>query len=228
MTARRSFLTRVGGAAAAAAAALSLGSAKALAERPRDTQDVAAKPDAAGTRWQPARDAKDDWFDQIPGTHRLFFDALTAQGTSEAMGFTDNYFTGSKSGYGLEAGDLAVVICLRHMATVFAFTDPFWAKYGAALGESIKFNEPKTGQPPVVNVYKARLEGLVTRGVHFAVCDLASHRFAGVIARKVDGNADAIYKEMTGNVVGNAHFVAAGIIAVNRAQEHGYSVSYAG
>lgn len=224
MTARRSFLTRVG----AAAAALSLGSAKALAERPHETQDVAAKPDAADGRWQPARDAKDDWFDQIPGKHRLLFDALTSQGTSEAMGFTDNYFTGSKSGYGLEASDLAVVICLRHMATVFAFTDPFWAKYGAALGESIKFNDPKTGQPPVVNVYKARFEGLVKRGVHFAVCDMASHRFAGVIARKIDGNADAIYKEMTANLVGNAIFVAAGIIAVNRAQERGYSVSYAG
>jgi hypothetical protein len=145
MTARRSFLARFG----AAAAALTLGSAKASAEREQSSPE----------HWQPARDAKDDWFDQIPGKHRLFFDALTAQGTSEAMGFTDNYFTGSKSGYGLEAGYLAVVICLRHMATVFAFTDPFWAKYGAALGESIKFNDPKTGHPPVVNVYRTRLEG---------------------------------------------------------------------
>jgi intracellular sulfur oxidation DsrE/DsrF family protein len=80
----------------------------------------------------------------------------------------------------------------------------------------------------VVNVYKARLEGLVTRGVRLAVCDMASHRFAGAIARKIDGNADAIYKEMTANLVGNARFVAAGIIAVNRAQERGYSISYTG
>ena len=210
MTARCSFLARLG----AAAAVLGLGSASALAERPGE--------------WQPARDAKDDWFDQILGKHRLFFDALTAQGTTAAMGFADNYFTASKSGYGLDARDLAVVICLRHMSTPFAFTDAFWAKYGAPMGESITFTDPKTSQPPVVNVYKARLEALVRLGVHFAVCDLASHRFAGVIARKVDGNADGIYKEMTGNVIGNAHFVAAGIIAVNRAQERGYSVSYAG
>jgi intracellular sulfur oxidation DsrE/DsrF family protein len=210
MTARRSFLARFG----AAAAVLGLGSAKASAGRPDE--------------WQPARDAKDDWFDQIPGKHRLFFDALTAQGATAAMGFADNYFTGSKSGYGLEPRDLAVVICLRHMSTPFAFTDAFWAKYGAPMGESIKFTDPKTSQPPAVNVYKARLEALVTLGVHFAVCDMASHRFAGAIARKVDGNADAIYKEMTGNVIGNARFVAAGIIAVNRAQERGYSVSNAG
>jgi hypothetical protein len=57
---------------------------------------------------------------------------------------------------------------------------------------------------------------------------MASHRFAGVIARKVDGDADAIYKEMAANLVGNGHFVAAGIIAVNRAQERGYSIAYTG
>jgi intracellular sulfur oxidation DsrE/DsrF family protein len=68
----------------------------------------------------------------------------------------------------------------------------------------------------------------VKRGVHFAVCDMASHRFAGVIARKIDGDADAIYKEMTANAIGNAHFVAAGIIAVNRAQERGYAMAYTG
>jgi hypothetical protein len=128
MTARRSFLARFG----AAAAVLGLGSAKASAERPDE--------------WQPARDAKDDWFDRIPGKHRLFFDALTAQGTTAAMGFADNYFTGSKSGYGLEARDLAVVICLRHMSTPFAFTDAFWAKYGAPMGESIS-SRSGTSQP---------------------------------------------------------------------------------
>ena len=224
MTARRSFLTRVG----AAAAAITLGSATASAGRPLDAPDGAARPDTARARWQPARDPKDDWFDQLPGKHRLFFDALTAQGTSAAMGFADNYFTGSKDGYGLEDGDLALVICLRHMATPFAFADVFWAKYGAALGDSLKFNDPKTSQAPVVNVYTARLDALVKRGMHFAVCDMASHRFAGAIARSVDGNVDAIYTEMRAHVVGNAHFVAAGIIAVNRAQERGYSIAYTG
>lgn len=214
MTERRSFLTRFG----AAAAAISLGASHANAQTPS----------AADGRWQPARDAKDDWFDQLPGKHRLFFDTLTAQGLSEAQAFANNYFAGSKSGYGLEASDLAVVICLRHRATPFAFSDALWAKYGAALGDSLKFTDPKTNEAPIVNVYQSSLDALVKRGVHFAVCDMASHRFAGVIARKVDGNADAIYKEMTGNVVGNAHFAAAGIIAVNRAQERGYSIAYAG
>jgi intracellular sulfur oxidation DsrE/DsrF family protein len=215
MHARRSFLSRLGVSAAAvgvggATAFAQSGSAKASAER----SDV----------WQPARDAKDDWFDQIPGKHRLFFDALTDAGLRDARAFANNYFDASKGGYGLEQGDVAVVICLRHMATPFAFTDAFWAKYGPALAESLKLADPKT----VANPHKTQLEALIKRGVHFAVCDMASHRFAGGIARKVNGDADAIYKEMVATVASNAHFVAAGIVAVNRAQERGYSIAYTG
>ena len=214
MAPRRTFLSRFG----IAAAALTLGSATASAERHDESQD------AAGGRWQPARDAKDDWFDQIPGKHRLFFDTLTDGGLREARGFTNNYFDGSKSGYGLEQGELAVIICLRHSATPFAFADPFWAKYGPVIAESLKLSDLTLKTNP----HRAPLEALITRGVHYAVCDMASHRYAGLIARKVNGEADAVYKDMTANLIGNAHFVAAGIIAVNRAQERGYSIAYTG
>ncbi|MBW8866203.1 MAG: hypothetical protein JF610_02560, partial [Acidobacteria bacterium] len=55
------------------------------------------------------------------------------------------------------------------------------------------------------------------------------HRLAGYIARKIEGgNAEAIYKELTTNALANVHFVPAGIVAVNRAQEHGYALSHAG
>jgi hypothetical protein len=207
MNPRRSFLSRFG----IAAAAMTFGSAKASGE-PEE-------------RWQPARDAKDDWFDQLPGKHRLFFDTLTDGGLREARGFANNYFDGNKSGYGLESSDLAVVICLRHSATPFAFTDAFWAKYGPTMAESLKLADTRM----TANPHRAQLEALIKRGVHYAICDMASHRYAGIIARKVDGgDAEAVYKEMTANAIGNSHFVAAGIIAVNRAQERGYSIAHSG
>ena len=46
---------------------------------------------------------------------------------------------------------------------------------------------------------------------------------AGVIAGAVGGNAESINKELISNVIGNVHMVPAGIVAVNRAQERGYS-----
>ena len=221
MNARRSFLSRLG----LAAAALGVGrSASAEPAQTGSAKASAERPEASAERWQPARDAKDDWLDQIPGKHRLFFDSLTDAGLREARTFANNYFDASRSGYGLETSDLAVVICLRHMATPFAFTDAFWAKYGPALATSLKLADPKTAANP----HRAQLEALIARGVHYAVCDMASHRFAGSIARTTGGDADAIYKEMAANLVGHAHFVAAGIVAVNRAQERGYAIAYTG
>ena len=223
MTARRSFLARFG----AVAAALGLGSAKAFAERPLDAQDAPARADAGAPRWQPARHERDDWM-ELPGKHRLVFDGLSPDGVREALQFTGNFFTGNKNGYALEAADVAVVIVMRHRATQFAFTDAIWAKYGAALSESDKFTDPKTGQAPVVNFFRAQLETQTKRGVHLAACDLSTHRLASFIARKTEGNADAVYKELVANTMPNVHFVPAGIVAVSRAQEHGYSVAHAG
>jgi hypothetical protein len=224
MNERRSFLARL----AAAAAAFGLPGASAQA------QEAASKPSpspapSSGSRWQPTRETKDDWYDQVPGRHRLVFDAISPEGVANAAQFTGNFFTGNKNGYELDSGDVAVIIVMRHRATQFAFTDAIWSKYGAHLSESEKFSDPKTGQAPTANVYRASLENQVKRGVHLAVCDLSTHRLAGFIARKIEGgSADAIYKELTANALGNVHFVPAGIVAVNRAQERGYALSHAG
>jgi hypothetical protein len=221
MTARRSFLARFG----AAAAAFGFGSTAAGAQSPAPPAPAAPHPEMG---WRPAREPKDDWLDQIPGKHRLFFDAVSPEGAASAIRFAENFFTGNKNGYGLEPSEVAVVICLRHRATQFAFTDAIWAKHGAALSESDKFVDPKTNQAPTVNVYRSGLESHVKRGVHFAVCNLSTHRLANFIARKAEADAEAIYKELTTSAIGNAHFVAAGILAVNRAQERGYAVASVG
>jgi intracellular sulfur oxidation DsrE/DsrF family protein len=66
---------------------------------------------------------------------------------------------------------------------------------------------------------------LIKKGVHFAVCATASRAIAGRIAKANGGDVDAIVKELGSNLIcPNARFVPAGIVAVNRAQEHGYSL----
>ena len=139
MTARRSFLARF----AAAVAAFGLGESSTHAQESRPAP-AAALP---GTHWQPAREAKDDWFDQIPGKHRLFFDAVSPDGAAAAIRFANNFFTANKTGYGLEQADVAVVICLRHRATQFAFTDAIWAKHGAAAPEPDNRAPARNGGP---------------------------------------------------------------------------------
>ena len=72
------------------------------------------------------------------------------------------------------------------------------------------------------------LDAVIKRGVRLAVCGLATRAAASLIAQKTGGKVDDIFKELTEHMVPNAHLVPAGIVAVNRAQERGYSFAYAG
>ncbi len=60
-----------------------------------------------------------------------------------------------------------------------------------------------------------------------AVCQMASRGLAGSIAGSTGGNTDAVYNELVANVLTNSHMAPAGIVAVNRAQERGYSFVHA-
>jgi intracellular sulfur oxidation DsrE/DsrF family protein len=223
MKARRSFLARlVTGFGVLGAAAVS--------------SPVAMAETGAAASWQPARHEQDDWFDKIPGQHRFVFDITTADGMGLALRFAGNYFTASQDSYGLKDNDLAVVFVLRHKATSFGYKDAIWAKYGRPLSEQAEFVDPKTKQPPTVNVYASASDGgeqsrslgdLIKKGVHFGVCQMATRNISGRIARATGGDAGAIFKELAANLVDNARLVPAGIVAVNRAQERGYSFVHA-
>lgn len=226
--ARRSFLSRLGGSVAALGA--TWGSAAAIAHA------GAQRPAAAeGEHWQPARHAVDEWYDQLPGKHRLMFDTMTPERLEDAIQFAGNFYSANKSGYGLESADLAVVIVMRHRSAPFAYGDAMWAKYGGTLAKRAEFTDPKTKEPPKVNYFtptaadtSARgrsIAGLIKLGVQFAICDLSTHAIAGLIARDHGITAEAAYKEITANLVGNGRLVPAGIVAVNRAQERGYSIT---
>src|ERR1700730_407337 len=85
---RRSFLTRVGAGAAAFGAAFAAAPATAAAQSP-----------APAAPWQPARHAEDDWFEQVPAKHRVFFDTTTAHGFGEAVFVANNTFNANRMGY---------------------------------------------------------------------------------------------------------------------------------
>jgi intracellular sulfur oxidation DsrE/DsrF family protein len=207
--ARRRFLSSLGAGAIAA-------SATATAQAP-----------AGGNRpWQPARHPQDDWLDELAGTHRFVVDTTTPSGFEAALLFVGNYFAANGSGYGLSDKDLAVVIVARHDSTPFAYTDSMWSKYGPSLTLRSGFVDP-TKRPPTANLYRQRLEGLITRGVHLAVCQMATRFLANTIANAAGGKVDDVYAELTANLLANAHMVPAGIVAVNRAQERGYSFAHA-
>jgi hypothetical protein len=220
--ARRSLMSGL-----SAAAAFALTSKTTIAQTP-------ARP------FQPARHSQDAWFNAVHGTHRNFIDASTASGAGGAILYANNLYEANKTGYSILEKDIAVVVCLRHFATAFAFNDAIWAKYGKLLSTMLQFTDPKTKEAPSTNLlnsadyglalpnFGTTIDSVVKRGTQFAVCDMASHFFAGQIAMGSGGNADAVYKELLANTIPNSHMVPAGVVAVNRAQEYGYTLLTAG
>jgi hypothetical protein len=217
LLARRSLMSGLG-----VATALALTSKTSIAQAPE-------------RQFQPARHSQDAWLNAVRGTHRNFIDASTATGAGEAMLYANNIFEANKTGYSIAENDIAIVVCLRHFATVFAFNDVMWGKYGKQFSTIAQFTDPKTKAAPSTNLLNSAgygmalsnlgntIDSVVKRGAQFAVCDMATRFFSGQIAAS-GGNADAVYKELVANRIPNSHMVAAGVVAVNRAQEYGYSL----
>jgi hypothetical protein len=191
---------------------------------------------AGGGRFQAARHQQDAWLDAVTGKHRIFIDASTPRGAGEAILYANNLYEANKSGYTLPESDIVVVACMRHFATPFAYNDAMWKKYGKNFSMMLEFTDPKTKQAPSTNLLNSSAYGMalsnlgntvdsvVKRGTRFAVCDMATHFFAAELANATKGNADAIYKELVANRIPNSHIVAAGVVAVNRAQEYGFTL----
>jgi intracellular sulfur oxidation DsrE/DsrF family protein len=217
---RRSFLISLNS-RVAALAALATGSALA--------QGKSTRP------WEPARHDQDDWLEKPASKHRLVFDATSGDAFGEAVAYAGNFLRVNQVDYGLRDDETAIVIVARHQATPFAFNDAMWAKYGTPIAAQAGFEDPKTKQPPAVNIYNSTgrggelsnrgttVDSLLKRGVQLAVCATATHAFAGTIAAKTGGKADEIYNELIANLLSNSRMVPAGIVAVSRAQERGYT-----
>jgi intracellular sulfur oxidation DsrE/DsrF family protein len=228
--ARRSFLTRLG-TGIGILGATSVASAAALA-----AASPAAAPPAAPKEWKPARHEQDNWLDEVPGVHRFMFDTTTAPGFDAALRFANNYYFTNKMAYDLKDSDLAVLLIARARSTAFGYSDAMWAKYGMVFSQQSGFTDPKTKQPPTVNFYAKADDGsgdpvagamqtLIKAGVRIGVCAAATRNIAQRVAMATNGDRDAINKELSTNLIcPNARMVPAGIVAVNRAQERGYSL----
>ena len=205
---RRAVLAGFG--AIAAAGALGTSNAAAQASSP------------APAPFTPALHDEDAWMSALPGRHRVVVDVTSPEGVPDGLRFVGNLLTAHKSGYGVDEMDVAVIVCLRHGATPYGYTDPIWSKYGKTF-------DAKTA--PSANPYNSgnqlQMADLAKRGVRFMVCGLASRRLAGRIAGQT-GDAESVLKEFGANLVPSGRIVPAGVVGVTHAQERGFALLYVG
>jgi intracellular sulfur oxidation DsrE/DsrF family protein len=176
----------------------------------------------------------------MPGKHRLCFDTYAPDGFALGVFWANNVLNANKNAYGLTDADSAIIIVARHDSLGFALNDAMWAKYSAPLSERAHFVDPKTKSAPTRNVFLTNEYGpalpnlgvtataVTDRGVRLAVCSLALRGNAGVISRATGAKVDDLVKELSENLVPGAILVPAGIVAVSRAQERGFTFAYAG
>ena len=60
------------------------------------------------------------------------------------------------------------------------------------------------------------------------VCDIALTVLSGLAAKKMGTNKDDVKKEWVAALIPGIQIVPSGVLAVNRAQEHGCTYCYAG
>src|SRR5262249_46059845 len=147
---------------------------------------------------------------------------INNEGIGNALLFANNFLIANRDSYGLQNNELAVIIIARHLSTGFGFSDAMWTKYGAQLSSLARLNSAANSNRRFGG--GTGIEALAKQGVHFAVCGMATGSIAGAIAQATGAAAADVMAELTANLVPNARMVPAGIVAVNRAQERGYTL----
>lgn len=185
---------------------------------------VAALPSVAGAQG-PTHPA-DAWLDELTGQHKNIYDCTSVENGPNGWAFARNFLTANTGPiYQLKESDLNIIVCLRHLATVFSFNDAMWTKY--KLGESQLVNE--SGVAAVRNAHASTATELAKRGVIVAVCGMATGRIARQTASRDGLNAADVEADLRANLVTpTARVVAAGVIVTNRAQEKGFTYNYVG
>ena len=182
-------------------------------------------PEASSRPSPLVRHEQDKWLDALTGMHRQVYDVVTPAG-GIGIAFARNFLTANVDGYGLTDRDVSVVVSLRHSGIAYAFGDAMWTKH--RFGETFDIAEQGGSAGGGRNPYAALITSLQKRGVVFTLCGMALRRRASEAAQRTGGSADAMREEWRSGLLPDVVEVVAGVIAVNRAQERGFSYVYAG
>jgi len=201
---RRHFLGR----AAAALAALTTG--------------IPSIADAATMR-ELDEDDNDGWMKPLKGKHRQFFHTTAA--TETPMLMASNYLDAYRDAFKAKDGDANAVVGMHGGGLAMGFNDAAWAKYAMGKGGSI--NDPATKEPAVRNIFATgtplAIDTLQKRGVVFLMCNTALRMRSRGFAAERGETYDAVYADLSASRLPGVILVPALVVAINRAQEAGFT-----
>jgi intracellular sulfur oxidation DsrE/DsrF family protein len=177
----------------------------------------------------------DAWLGRIKGTHKQVYDAPRVNNAFPLA--WSRVFLMTNAAVGVPAGDAMAVVVIRHDAIPMAMATPLWEKY--KFGEMFEVKDAGTKKPQTKNIYYSApagtfpipgmtIEELMKDGTLFGVCDMALTFYSGVVGKKMKMDPAEVKKEWVAGIMPGIQIVPSGVLAVNRAQEHGCTYVYAG
>ena len=170
-----------------------------------------------------ADDSKHDaWMKPLKG-HRQLFHAIDLN--DRAMLMASNYLDAYENEFGEKRGEATAVVGVHGGALNIAFTDAAWTKY--TLGKAANFMDPATKEPAVRNVFatggELSVNTLQKRGVVFLVCNTALRLRSRALAKERGETYEVVYKDLEASRLPGTILVPALVVAINRAQEKGFT-----
>jgi len=177
----------------------------------------------------------DRWLGKIQGKHRQVFDS-PAHRDGLPLAWV-RVFLSTNNDTGIADSELCAVHILRHEAIPLAMDDKLWTKY--KFGELFKVTDGATKAPAVRNPFwnpkpgelllpDMSVDQLQKRGALFGVCDMAITVYTMNVAKEMKMDAADVKKEWIAGILPGIQLVPSGVLAVNRAQEHGCTYCFAG
>ena len=217
---RRRFLSSI----ASSAAALGLATVASPFQLEGKSMDAAVSPD---------EQSMEQWLSRIKGKHKQVFDSMQPDnGLPLAW---SRIFVMTNQTVGVPESDCTSVLILRHDSIPFAMESRLWEKY--KFGEFFKINDPATKAPSIRNMFwKAQglplpgmgIDELLAGGILIGVCEMAITVNSMRIAKEMNMSPEETKKDWISGVFPGIQIVPSGVLAVNRAQEHGCTYCWAG
>jgi len=178
----------------------------------------------------------DSWSGRLTAKHKAVFDSPQIE-DGLVLANASGYIRGMRDALGAGENDVQAVIVVRHAAIPMAFNDAMWQKYEIGKDKKIKGSggeEWATRNPYLGGANgggrggaaspdrpQATLTWLGSHGHILLGCDLATRNYAGVLARNLKLERQAVYEDLKANLVPGLILQPTGVYAALRAQEAG-------
>jgi len=190
----------------------------------------------AGNVPQPSPDSGfEAWLGKIKGKHKQVFDAPAL---NMGMPFAwPRVFLMTNTQLGVGNDDMTAVVILRHEAIPLALGTPLWEKY--KLGEFFHIQDDKSKAASVRNAFykppagelllpDMTIDELTKSGVLFGACDMALTVYSKFMGESIGKDPAEVKADWVAGLLPGMQVVPSGVLAVNRAQEHGCTYCFAG